>query len=205
MRRSLLLVAVLLLAGTLALRVSRSGAHAASGTASGAVDGPQFAADGALMRPEGYRRTWIFLSSGFGMSYSAGTNGNPQFTNVFVNPSSYDYFVANGKWPDKTMFVLEEYESTSHGSINKSGSYQQKLGGLVVEVKDENRFSDKWAYFAFGADKKTTGPIAPPQNACWKCHEDNAAVEHTFVQFYPEMLKVARAKGTIKPSVHLEN
>jgi len=139
------------------------------------------------------------------MSYSAGTNGNPQFTNVFVNPSAYDDFVANGKWPDKTMFVLEEYESTSHGSINKSGSYQQKLGGLVVEVKDEARFPDKWAYFGFGADKKTVQAIAPPQNACWKCHEDNAAVDHTFVQFYPEMLKIARAKGTIKPSVHLEN
>jgi len=139
------------------------------------------------------------------MSYSAGSNGNPQFTNVFVNPSSYDYFVANGKWPDKTMFVLEEYDSTSHGSINKSGSYQERLGGLVVEVKDERRFPDKWAYFAFGADKKTTTPIAPPQNACWKCHEDHAAVEHTFVQFYPETLKIARAKGTIKPGLKLEN
>jgi len=30
-------------------------------------------------------------------------------------------------------------------------------------------------------------------------------VEHSFVQFYPELLKVAREKGTIKPTVHLEN
>ena len=200
MRKSLVLMVVAVLAGTAAFRLSRNRAHAAS---TQAADGPQFDSEGSLTRPEGYRRSWVFLSSGFGMSYTPGSNGYPQFTNVFVNPSSYDYFVANGKWPDKTMFVLEEYESTSHGSINKSGSYQQALAGLVVEVKDEKRYADKWAYFGFGG-RKTAQPMAPARNACWQCHEDNAAVEHTFVQFYPEMLKIAKAKGTIKPSVHLE-
>ena len=45
--------------------------------------GPQFTADGKLLRPEGYRR-WVFVSSGFGMSYNAnaGGNGAPAFTNV---------------------------------------------------------------------------------------------------------------------------
>ena len=203
MRKGLLLAAAALLAGTVAFRVNRSSIHAPPVPAA-AADGPQFGADGNLMRPEGYRRSWIFLSSGFGMSYTPGMNGNPQFTNVFVSPTSYDYFVANGKWPDKTMFVLEEYESTSHGSINKSGSYQQALGGLVVEVKDEHRFSDEWAYFAFGDDGEAAKAIAPAKNACWKCHEDNAAVEHSFVQFYPEMLKIAKAKGTIKAGVQIE-
>src|SRR5882757_7224152 len=67
----------------------------------------QFTTDGKVLRPVEYRR-WIYLSSGFGMSYdpNAGGNGAPAFTNVFVNPASYDYFQANGKWPDKTMFVL---------------------------------------------------------------------------------------------------
>jgi len=162
----------------------------------------QFDKEGKLMRPEGYRR-WVYLSSGFGMSYSAGTNGNPQFTNVFVNPPAYDFFVTNGKWPDRTIFVLEEYDSTSHGSINKSGSYQQKLAGLVVEVKDEKRFADKWAYFGFGVDGKTAGAMTPSKNACWNCHEANAAVEHSFVQFYPELLTIARAKGTVKAGVNL--
>ena len=199
MRKGMLLLAALLLAGGLYAGLSHRGVGAAP-----AADGPQFDADGNLLRPEGYRRTWVFLSSGFGMAYSAGMNHNPQFTNVFVNPSAYDYFVANGKWPDKTMFVLEEYESTSHGSINKSGSYQLELGGLVVEVKDEKRYADKWAYFGFGTERKTASAMRPSKNDCWNCHEQNAAVEHTFVQFYPEMLKIARAKGTIKPSVHLD-
>jgi hypothetical protein len=166
---------------------------------------PQFTADGKLTRPVDYRR-WVYVSSGFGMSYNpnAGGNGAPAFTNVFVNPSSYDYFQANGKWPDKTMFVLEIYGSTPNGSINKYGSFQKGFMGLDVEVKDEARFPNSWAYFGFDGDEKTASATRPAKNECWKCHEQNAAVEHSFVQFYPELLKVARAKGTIKPTVKLD-
>ena len=119
----------------------------------------QFTADGKLVRPVDYRR-WVYVSSGFGMSYNAnaGGNGEPAFTNVFVNPASYDYFQANGKWPDKTMFVLEVYGSTSNGSINKHGSFQKTFMGLDVEVKDEARFPEKWAYFNFDSEEKPPAP-----------------------------------------------
>jgi hypothetical protein len=102
------------------------------------------------------------------------------------------------------MFVLEIYSSTSNGSINKHGSFQSAFQGLDVEVKDESRFADKWAYFGFEGDEKTANAATPSKNACWNCHEQNAAVEHSFVQFYPELLKIARAKGTIKPGVKLD-
>ncbi|MCU1242579.1 MAG: hypothetical protein JWO71_3305 [Candidatus Acidoferrum typicum] len=164
---------------------------------------PQFTADGKLVRPEGYRK-WVYVSSGYGMSYSQSSSGMQMFTNVFVTPAAYDYFVANGKWPDKTMFVLEVYGSTSRGSINKHGSYQTQLSGLDVEVKDEARFADKWAYFNFSETAKLAGADTPTRNDCWKCHEQSAAVEHSFVQFYPELLKIARAKGTIKPGLRLD-
>jgi len=72
-----------------------------------------------------------------------------------------------------------------------------------VEVKDESRFADKWAYFNFSETAKTASADTPSKNECWKCHEQNAAVEHSFVQFYPELLKIAHAKGTIKPGVGL--
>jgi hypothetical protein len=162
----------------------------------------QFTADGKLVRPENYRR-WVYLSSGFGMSYSQGA-GSPDFTNVFVAPAAYDYFVANGTWPDKTMFVLEIYSSASRDSINKHGSYQSGFQGLDVEVKDQQRFPDKWAYFNFNGVAKTAAAMTPSKNDCWSCHDQNAAVEHSFVQFYPELLAIARAKGTIKKSVHLD-
>jgi len=174
-------------------------------TAGGSVAGPQFTADGKLVRPEGYRR-WVFVSSGLGMSYSQKASDDMQmFTNVFVNPASYDYFLVHGTWPDKTIFVLELYGSTSQGSINKHGNYQTGFMGLDVEVKDETRFADKWAYYGFNSNEKTASPNTPGKNDCWQCHDQNAAVEHSFVQFYPELLKVAREKGTIKPTVHLED
>jgi hypothetical protein len=174
-----------------------------TGSAPTTTEAPQFTSDGKLVRPADYRR-WIYVSSGLGMSYTQKADDMQMFTNVFVRPTAYDYYLEHGKWPDKTMFVLEIYGSTSQGSINKHGSYQKDFMGLDVEVKDEARFADKWAYFNFDGAEKSASPIAPGQNACWKCHEQNAAVEHSFVQFYPELLKVAKAKNTIKASVHLE-
>jgi hypothetical protein len=193
-----------LLALVLCLVLASAGLPLKRGAASASVpEVPQFGSDGKLVRPVDYRR-WVYVSSGYGMSYSEQADGMQMFTNVFVKPAAYDYFLANGKWPDKTVFVLEEYGSTSQGSINKHGSYQTELMGLIAEVKDEARFADKWAYFDFQGSQEPAGAITPSQNACWKCHEQNAAVEHSFVQFYPELLKVARAKGTIKPTVHLD-
>lgn len=165
----------------------------------------QFTNDGKLVRPSGYRK-WIYLSSGYGMSYSqssASDSDHLMFTNVFVNPSSYDYFVQHGTWPDKTVFVLEEYGSSSKGSINQHGHFQSELMGLDVEVKDEKRFADKWAYFNFDTMQDASSATKPSKNQCWQCHDQSAAVEHSFVQFYPELLKIAREKGTIKPGLKL--
>ncbi|HLK04135.1 MAG TPA: cytochrome P460 family protein [Candidatus Acidoferrum sp.] len=176
----------------------KAGVHAAE-----MVGAPQYGNDGKLVRPMGYRK-WAYLSSGYGMSYSQTASDHLMFTNVFVTPSSYDYFVQHGTWPDKTMFVLEEYGSASKGSINKHGNYQSEFMGLDVEVKDEKRFADKWAYFNFDGQQGTADSMSPSKNDCWKCHDQNAAVEHSFVQFYPELLKIAKDKQTIKPTVHLE-
>jgi hypothetical protein len=201
MRKSLVLLSVVLAATAVAMQASRWHPLATLRASSPA----QFTADGQLRRPANYRR-WAFVSSGFGMSYNpgAGGNGNPAFTNVFVSPEAYDFFQARGTWPDKTMFVLEIYSSTSHGSINQKGSYQQSLIGLDVELKDESRFSEKWAYFNFSSTSQTAAAITPAKNDCWNCHEKNAAVEHSFVQFYPQLLQVAEEKRTIKPSVKLD-
>lgn len=156
---------------------------------------PQFTNDNRLVRPEGYRE-WIYLSSGLGMNYSASSGYPPNFTNVFVPPAAYRAFLASGKWPDKTIFVVEERTASSKGSINKAGHFQTDLEGMGVEVKDETRFPDKWAYFGFGPDTKTAA--ANPKTGCWQCHNDNAAVEHTFVQFYPTLKPVAMKFGTYR-------
>lgn len=198
MRRAFWLAAVVSAVAIFAIGKRPSSAA----TPAPAVDGPEFTADGKLVRPANYRK-WVFLSAGYGMSYSQQPSDHLMFTNVFVPPADYDYFLQHGSWPEKTMFVLEIYGSQSKGSINKHGNFQTELMGLDVEVKDASRFPDKWAYFGFDANEGSSAPITPGKNDCWKCHDQNAAVEHSFVQFYPALLKVAKEKKTIKEGVAL--
>jgi hypothetical protein len=161
-------------------------------------DGPKFTADGQAQLPNDYRE-WVFLSSGLGMTYgpaASADQGNPKFENVFVNPASYRAFVATGKWPDRTMFILEIRRAAEKGSINNAGRFQSDVIAIEAEVKDEARFPQKWAYFEFGRNEKAK-PLAAT-SSCNACHSQNAAVENTFVQFYPTLLDIATHKGTLK-------
>src|SRR5262249_1512421 len=119
-------------------------------------DSPRFTSDGKLFMPENYRE-WIFLSSGLGMSYgpvaASNPSTNPPFDNVFTPRTAYNGFLRDGAWPDKTMFVLEVRSSASNGSINKAGHYQADVMGVEVEVKDEKRFPNRWAFFEFDNGK----------------------------------------------------
>jgi Cytochrome P460 len=154
---------------------------------------PQFDAKGQLLRPNDYRE-WMFLSAGYGMNYSPSPGSHEMFTNVFVQTWAYQKFVNSGKWPEQTMFVIDERDAQSKGSINKTGHFQTDLMGLAVEVKDSSHFPETWAYFAFDAEGKTAEAM-PKGNGCWSCHEAHAAVEHTFVQFYPTLKPVAKRFG----------
>ena len=155
---------------------------------------PQYDEKGQLLRPADYRE-WMFLSAGFGMNYSPAPGSHEMFTNVFVQRWAYSEFVNSGKWPEQSMFVIDERDTASRSSINQKGHYQTDLMGLAVEVKDSARNSDKWAYYAFDSDGKTAGAM-PHGNGCWSCHDAHAAVEHTFVQFYPTLKPVAKKFST---------
>ena len=158
---------------------------------------PRYDEKGQLVRPADYRE-WMFLSAGFGMNYSA-TAGHEMFTNVFVQRWAYDEFVNSGKWPEQTMFVIDERTAQSKGSINKTGHFQTDLMGLAVEVKDSAHNPEKWAYYGYDADDKTAAAM-PKGNGCFSCHDEHAAVEHTFVQFYPTLKPVAKKFGTYNES-----
>ena len=159
---------------------------------------------GELLHPASYRE-WVFLSSGLGMTYgpnapAAGTR--PRFDNVYVNPSSYRHFKQTGKWPQGTIFVLEIRESEQKGSINQHGHFQGKLVGLEANVKDAVRFPETgWGYFDLQtqaeAQSKPIKALAPG-NGCQKCHSANGAVDGTFVQFYPELIPIAKKFGTFQ-------
>lgn len=159
-------------------------------------DGPRYAANGDLLRPANYRE-WVYLSSGLGMTYGpiadSARDNNPMFDNVFVNRSAYQSFMQSGKWPDKTMFVLEVRSSDSKQSINNGGRFQSDLRGMEAEVKD----GGKWTFYGFSGGG-SAGKAIPRTARCYSCHSEHGAVDNTFVQFYPTLLDVARAKGTLK-------
>ena len=168
-------------------------------------DGVRYAADGMVVRPTDYRE-WVYLSSGLGMTYGPagqGANRPPNFDNVFVNRDSYRAFLKTGKWPDKTMFILEVREAVENASINNGGRTQGAIAFMEAAVKDQARFAatNGWGYFDFGQGAslaRTAAPLASTTR-CYQCHKANTAVEQTFVQFYPELMDVARRLGTVRP------
>jgi Cytochrome P460 len=165
--------------------------------------GPQYTGDAQLQRPEHYR-DWIYLTSGFDMSYnpSMQMGGQHLFDNVFVNPDAYQAFVKTGSWPDKTMLVLEVRDARGKGSINQQGNYQGGIMALEVHVKDETRFPGKWAFFSF--DEGKTARMHPVSDDCYSCHAAHGAVDTTFVQFYPTLLPIAGSKGTLSAAYKKE-
>ena len=43
-----------------------------------------------------------------------------------------------------------------------------------------------------------TGKQFPKSAACYSCHEEQAATDNTFVQFYPTLIETAKQHGTYK-------
>jgi len=171
-------------------------AFAAEGSASYV---PTYSTEGYLVPPRDYRE-WIYLTSGLDMSYAPKSDMNmSMFDNVFVNREAYQGFLKNGVWPDKTVMVLESRAAGSKSSINKSGHFQSGgVMGLEIHVKDESRFSGKWAFFE--VESETKASLIPQKASCYSCHSEHAAVDTTFVQFYPTLLPVAQKKGTLSAS-----
>jgi Cytochrome P460 len=190
--KSYLLFALTLLgaAGGLALAAPQNDA---------ATDAPQYDSAGKIIFPADYRE-WIYLSSGMDMSYSDTAAPDAHiFTNVFVPRAAYVAFLKNGVWPDKTVLMLEARSGAGDVSIAKRGVVQtQQVTGVIAHVKGAARFKGGWAFFAFDSDKPAE--MVPTSAPCYSCHQQHAAADTTFVQFYPTLLPVATKLGTLNPS-----
>ena len=187
-----------------ALLLARSSADDAAKPAPNNSTAPVYTADGRIVFPANYRE-WIYLTTGLDMDYNpdlAAMPGPSMFDNVFVNPEAYKAFVATGTWPDKTMLVLEVRMAASKGSINQAGHYQTTdVMARSVHVKDA-RLPGGWAFFPLDEGKPTAQ--LPKEAVCYSCHEQHAAVDTTFVQFYPTLLEIAKKKGTFAPAYKKE-
>jgi hypothetical protein len=191
MKRPWILIALWVLAMTLAAVTPPASMNSET-----SANSPVYTPDGSLKFPQQYRE-WVYLTSGVDMSYSPNADMNhSMFDNVFVNPEAYKAFLQTGTWPDKTMLVLEARMAGSKASINKNGHFQTaEIMGREVHLKDEARFPGKWAFF--NVEDGVTGKLLPKEMNCYSCHEQHAAVDTTFVQFYPTLLEIAKKKNTL--------
>lgn len=152
--------------------------------------------DGELLLPKDYRN-WVFLTSSIGMNYpSEGPpKGSPSFGNVFVNPKAMEGFSKTGLWPDKTVLLIEIREAENRPGLDKNARFQTNVVGFDAHVKDASRGG--WNFYFIPKDAESGKPFAKDA-ACFTCHEKNAAVDTTFVQYYPTLIEIAKKHGTYK-------
>jgi hypothetical protein len=161
---------------------------------------PRYNDDGALIRPLEYRK-WVFVGSSLGLSYFGKEDpaGPGIFHHIYMQPEAYDHYVETGKFPEKTMLVMENYsagakgDNTADGVVEGKeefkilhGHFEDARVGIEVALKDSETFEDGWAYFMFnGKDGLLNEANAFPKTVCWSCHNARAADDNVFIQFYP--------------------
>jgi Cytochrome P460 len=163
----------------------------------------RFEGKDTLLRPEGYRE-WIFVGSSLGLSYKENPDGQSAdqangkvdpglYHNVYINPSSYKAFASSGKFSEGTILVLELASADVKREPRLQGSYQKEFVALEATVKDSKRFAEGWAYYSFdGPDGKPLSKAQPfAKDRCWSCHDQKAATDNVFTQFYPVLRAVA--------------
>jgi hypothetical protein len=166
---------------------------------------PRYAPGGDLLLPDGFD-TWVFVGSNLGLSYTpdaAAAAGTPppraprqQFHNVSINKAAYDYFLANGRFPDRTVLVMQVFEAADKEpkGVLASGVFNGRRVGLEVAVKNASRPDGKttpWAYYSFtdpsDRSKALASAVAFPDEACANCHQHHASIDNVWVQFYPAL------------------
>ena len=149
---------------------------------------PRYTGDKELVRPEGYRE-WVFVGATLGMSYDEGqaAPGPQEFHNLYIAPAAYREYKKSGKFPEGTMLVMERMTAGSRASINQRGHFEDKSKGIEVALKDSSKFEESWAYFDFIRQDGSAAPSAKAfaKDRCWACHNEHAATDNVFTQFYP--------------------
>lgn len=152
---------------------------------------PQFTADGRLRRPDGWE-SWVLAGTSMGLTYNeparAPEPGDPpgSFLNVYIQPWAYERFMEEGAFPEGTMFILAGSEPVRKADPARGGFYQGPIRLLEVHLKQAGLHESGWGFYGFGGGSEAAEMI-PGEAACYSCHAEDAAFDHAFVQFYPEI------------------
>jgi hypothetical protein len=119
-----------------------------------------------LVRPD--YGGWMLVGASVGTADAH--SGSSQ--NVYINPNAYRTYAETGKFPEGTVMVLETSNTES--------------SSIAASVKD-SRFPGGWGFFSFAAGKTQ----ASLDISCRGCHEQHAATDHVFTQFYPVLRPIS--------------
>ncbi len=133
-----------------------------------------------LLLPATYRN-WVTVSPS--------TPGMPNHhhshvaSKLFVEPIAFEQFAKTGKWPNKTVIVLE---LTSAHPKSKGD-----VMGLEAAVKDDSHFPDPWTYYGIVFDHpQEKAPAAKAQKMC----DCDQPLEPMLAMAFPTLRAVINAK-----------
>ena len=155
----------------------------------------EFAADGKLKRPIGYRK-WVYIGTPLTPNdMNGGEAPFPEFHSVYIDPESFAHFEKTGQFRDGTVLIKELIGVGDKEATSGKGYFMGNFTGLEAAIKDSRRFKDEpgsWAYFSFGhkypLKSEVTKNIAA---ACNDCHQSSAATDYVFSQYYPVLRAAA--------------
>lgn len=190
------LIAVVSVAGAVALVAGCQPADSGSAAHAAASPKPQFNANGELERVDGHRE-WMYIGTPLTPnSLNPPEAPFPDFHNVYIHPDDYRHFRSTGEFPDGTVLAKELVSVGATSAVSGVGFFQGEFTGFEYAVKDATRFPDEpgnWAYFTYGHSYPLADAApAQPTAACAACHLAAAADDMVFTQYYPIL---AAAKG----------
>ncbi|HSR68297.1 MAG TPA: cytochrome P460 family protein [Acidobacteriota bacterium] len=156
-----------------------------------------FTADNELQRPDFSFRNWIHIGTPLTPNdLNPPEAPFPEFHNVYIHPDDLDHYARTGKFRDGTALVKELVSVGSKAAPSGKGYFMGEFTGLEVAVKDSRRFPDEpgyWAYFSYGHSYPLKAKASiQPTATCNSCHQQNAAEDWVFSQYYP-VLRAARS------------
>ena len=147
---------------------------------------PSYDPSGALVRPE-HPEEWVFVGSALNLNYDGTPTGVDILSNVLMEPSAYRHYQETGEFREGTMTALFVYLAGTDTPPARDGLFTDLLVGFEMSMKNSHRFpKENWAYYRFGRPDAPTAEALPPET-CHSCHEENAATDHVFTQFYPAL------------------
>jgi hypothetical protein len=183
------IIAVLVSVAGLYFTLAKSAAPAADQASKAEGGLVEFAPDGKLKQPVGYRQ-WVFIGTPLTPNdLNDGHSNFPEFHNVYIDPESFAYWQKTGKFRDGMVIVKDLTSVGSKKAPSGNGYFEGDYTGLEAVIKDSKRFKDEpgnVAYFDWGHKPPLEQEVAKkPTAECNTCHQNFAKTDWVFTQYYP--------------------